>query len=225
MKSYMHIGVISLAMLGMSCTAMDRPVSNPDGNARLGIAKFQISQTPSSIKIVGVDDAGAQVATLDAQRGPYTMVDENGHDVDVDGRRYQVEVRGHTGSYQGNGYTTLNLPSPPEEVSVLVHDPHVEPILASWGINFQKPTASGETTPPKGEVAYSLLGYGGNYGAVYGESYTTTSPQTADYVCDSYDYYGGCNDYVVADTHPPMIMYTLVAPTRAVRCARARAPS
>src|SRR5438067_260374 len=88
--------------------ACERGPSPSSGNATLGIASIQVSETASRLLIVGLDDKKAEVAKVEVVRGPFTMSESwaegrEGAARNVDGRRINMRLGDTKNYYEGEG--------------------------------------------------------------------------------------------------------------------------
>ena len=159
--------------LGAGCVGTTVPDSS--GNAGLGIAEFQVTDTAELTTIIGRDADGAQVAKLDLIHGHFISGDEYGGQ-EIDGRKLDVDVHGQSTMWETIGYSdTTHMPALPSSLSAVaafVADDHVRPILARWNVGWRNAPGAAPQAPGS-EVAY-------DYSYLYGY---VTNPQN----CSGYD--------------------------------------
>src|SRR5688572_15757647 len=131
------LGIVAVAILGCSGELSDT------GNARLGIAAFQVTEASVRSTVVGFDRDGAEVARLELTHGAFTLsayFAADHDDPDVLGRKLDVSVLGQDMRWETEGFDpVLQLPAPPSSrwaVDAFLRDPHVERLLGRWQIGF-----------------------------------------------------------------------------------------
>lgn len=140
---------IGLTLLLAAC-AQD---SGPSGNQALGIDRFEVSETESSLRIAGLDAKQSVVGELTLQVTPT-------------GRLMAVKALGEQANLDSNGHDRLLLPPLLHpELNVFVHDPHVRPILDRWGIGLADRLPNGQepgmySLAPSSAAASSDRAYG-----------------------------------------------------------------
>ena len=149
----------SLVLCAAGALAACNAESSEPGNAALGIAEFQATESATELRILGLDAQRKPVAQLTLEKGTFTMDLDDGRA--VDGRQLDVTVQGKRVRHQSEGSRALTLPlgrSASTEVGAFLLDPHVAAPLARWGLRFEltshaEPTAA---TAPTGETPYLL---------------------------------------------------------------------
>ena len=156
------LGCLVLAACSNSSTKIT------EGNASLGIAKFQITEGAQVMTIIGLDTQANEVARLELTHGRYVPTDDLGQQPGeaVDGRRLTVKVKDQTFEWQTMGYTdTTHMPSLVSQhrdlVAAFTADVHVQPLLHKWSIGWAGPELGGE-------VAYDQTGCVGGTSAPSG---------------------------------------------------------
>ena len=151
----------------------------PQGNAALGIAKFELNDTADKTSVVGLDKQGQEVARLDLIHGRFTVSPHFAADFDtptVDGRKLDVVFGEQKVSWETAGYEpTFHLPAHPVSYGALaafLDDPHVKPVLDRANIGFEPFQGA---LSADGETAYS---YGWNTGSYSGTDVTDCSYAT-----------------------------------------------
>jgi len=177
-------GTLTLALLVTgACADQGGAARTLPGNEELGIAEFQLTESPTNTTLVGVDENGHEVARLDLVHGRFTLTGSFREDYttpDVDGRQLAIVVRGEKLHWETAGYEPVReLPAPPEsqwEINTFVMDPVVKLTLDRWQIGFDAGAAL------DGEAAYVT-------GSIRGGSPQTCNSATG---CGT-AYYGNVN--------------------------------
>jgi hypothetical protein len=141
-----YAGMVTLILAGCSSTPQT-------GNTALGITGFEVTQSDSELRIVGLDAKKAIVGEVHLTLG-YVAVPDYG--MEGQGRSLTVDVRGIRAEHKSVGFDPLRLPlfkSGGEGLNAFLQDPSVAPLLAKWGVNFTKENAI--KSRRSSEVAYS----------------------------------------------------------------------
>ncbi len=140
------IASLSIAVALTACTSAEdrRPQPIEVGNAALGIARFEIKDTPTLTSVVGRDESGVEVGRVELVHGRFTLSEvfaEGYADPNVDGRRLHVTVQGQEMQFETVGYAPLlRLPAHPssqDAIAQILADPHVKPVLDHWKLGFK----------------------------------------------------------------------------------------
>jgi len=152
-----------VVLFAVSCAGPDEP-SALRGNAALGIADFEIDDTPTRTRVVGLDENGVVVGQLDLVHGRFALTGifrEDYETAEVVGRDLRVEIAGQQLIWQTAGFQpTLHMPAHPpgrEKLAAFLDDPHVRTVLERWRIGFE-PSREGAlaTAPGTGEIAITV---------------------------------------------------------------------
>jgi hypothetical protein len=156
---FWRAGWASVLALGLGCT---EPAAT-SGNAALGIAAFQVSDTAEETTIIAVDAEKKPVGRIDLVHGRFVPSRHGVEQVGQEavGRKLTVELRGRTTRWETHDFSdTMHMPAlRTAELAALVADPHVRPLLERWRIGWD---AAGEPPPSRGpgEVAYTSYSVG-----------------------------------------------------------------
>jgi hypothetical protein len=132
--------------------------SDPAGNASLGIVRFQSTQSPSELQIIGRAADGRVIGMADLQVGPVSIPEEG---LSGEGRALIVDVKGLRAEHTSVGNVPVVLPlfhGEGSEISNFLEDPHVAPLLAAWGVTFS--TDNPPAPQSGGETRYLACTYG-----------------------------------------------------------------
>jgi hypothetical protein len=129
----------------------DGVVAAGTGNAELGIARFATTETADLTTVIGLDEAGGEVARLELVHGEFTVSDGFKADFDtpvVIGRALSVRVNDLTLQWETMGFEpVLEMPAHPpsqRDIGIFLESPSVAPILARWQIGFLKGAGGSE---------------------------------------------------------------------------------
>lgn len=170
METFVSVAVLGAA-LGGGCIASETHGTDR-GNAELGVARFDVRETPAKTTLVGLDTAGAEVARLELTHGAFSpgaiFQEDFGGASTVDGRKLDVYIHGEQQlTYETAGYAPVtHMPAHPASLVGLIafmHDPHVETILDRWQLGFEPQPADNLD----GESAYYAYGYASTRGDSY----------------------------------------------------------
>jgi hypothetical protein len=149
--------------LAAACATDD---GSTPGNASLGIARFETTESPSQITVRGFDADNHEIANMTLVHGRFALTGMFREDYDtpeVIGRKLDIAYRDHQYEWETEGFTpVLKLPAHPASewaIAALVEDPHIKPILERWQIGWRSTTAVGA-----GESAFDDSGvwFGGD---------------------------------------------------------------
>jgi len=123
-------------MVAAACSTQPDEGNVSEGARALGIASFEVSNTTTTLTIVGRDVIHRELARLDLAIGRVTIEDDDRGE--VYGRNMTVKVLEQTVRHQSEGLMPLLLPlehrSP--KVQAFLLDPQVSSVLAQWGIGL-----------------------------------------------------------------------------------------
>jgi hypothetical protein len=141
-----YAGIVTLILAGCS----PAPQTN---NTALGITGFEVTQSASELRIVGLDAKKAVIGEVHLTVGYVAVPDEG---MEGQGRSLTVDVRGRRAEHKSVGFYPLRLPlfkAEGEGLNAFLQDPSVAPLLAKWGVSFTKENVI--KRPASNEVTYS----------------------------------------------------------------------
>jgi hypothetical protein len=145
-KSFIVAGLF----LAAGCTRTEPAI----GNRALGITAFEVTESKTELRIVGLDANKAPLAEAHLVLAHVSFPEEG---LDGEGRRLSVRVNDHQIEHQSVGYETLHLPFihgvDGAQLNTFLTDAHVAPVLKSWGIEFQSASRDAPR-PAAGEANY-----------------------------------------------------------------------
>src|SRR5437879_5401474 len=97
-----------------------------EGNAALGVVRFEVTETADRLIIVGLDAKAAEVARAAVERGPFVMSEQFAEDRvgaarNVQGRQLDLKYKSVTLHHESEGTDVLILPLPPNPDFDLVY--------------------------------------------------------------------------------------------------------
>ena len=165
MKPQLLIGMFGLVVVSGSGCVGKAP--EPVGNATLGIADFQITETATATTVIGVDAQHQEVGRLELIHGWFMPTEDFGPQYNgrmIDGRKLKVAINGLQLDWETLGYSdTLHMPAMPPSgraVAEFVEDATVRPLLQAWKIGWVGGVAAagGETAYTSSACDYSYPG-------------------------------------------------------------------
>lgn len=118
--------------------------ATPNGNAELGIARFNVEESAQRTTLVAFDENGIEVAHVDLVHGAFTPSPEFADDFTtstVDGRSLEAAIGSQVTTWQTAGYApVMSLPAISSKAVALgrfLEDPHVVAVLSRWNIGFE----------------------------------------------------------------------------------------
>ena len=162
MLSVKRLGILSL-LFASACGSSAPPTNGP-----LGINSYEVTESATELRIVGLADGVAKAQAL-LELGTFQIPDDGRT---AAGRRLTVSAGGPAVEHVSEGTPQLKLPMPvmaSPAVRAFLAAPEVSSPLARWGVNFD--SANLNQAPPQLQQSSDEIAYGGCHATSSGSSY------------------------------------------------------